>query len=935
MEQTRTAILDRTIDTETDTEFAKIFAKEWPNQVYFDEAGMQQERPAQKNYQLGNPELPVAKCREHGVEMVKNHLLTIVTARTATGKSTEFPQYLFESGYFSKIIVTQPRVVAARQLKRYVDSTIATSLNDPNHNLVGYRTAQEGDESEDNAISYVTDGLQLMHEISHNGITKDQVLVIDEYHERSENMDALLAIAVKYGMRVVVMSATLDAEKLSNHYSKIVGEQAPVIEIPGASYEVEERESTDLDRDVIEAARRHENVLVFLPGREQIQGALSKFGRKVPEGYTLLALHGDQTPNEQSKVFLSYPKGVIVFSTSVGQTSITIPGIDTVIDCGYERTATLSPDGVRTLAIQLSSRATAEQRRGRVGRVKKEPGQIDKYIRAQYRGFPLLPPLDEIAEYDIPAIQRVPMQDTILKLAAFGHRLDDLPFYDLPSEAEIDRANERLTRLKLFRKLGNTALEGYAITKLGEQAAHLPLDVNSARMVLKSRQYGPEVELQMLAAAVVQQLNGITSTAKGMDKWRHLTSETNSDIIAGVDYMVAAMQRNGLQQEKANIIELRYNKAFRAFESLANRRGLDVYDLKTPSDEQRIQLIESIITGTDELFVRNGLQAFTDNKKRKRVLVSSTIIDVLEGDVSLVAGHSFDMQRARSKKINTTKFVTTATQVTSEMLLSILPDRTTTVIDGFNIDEEGWAVTNERVFFDGNPTRQCISRRAEPSVAVQKFIVDQIFLNEKTTIKLPTNIAIARKLIFDFKRLQNRTVEDLGVDYSVDQIIAKTVREASYMIRSMEDIDPYIDLEAIREIVPEEIRDEILLHSPDVISVIDEKDGSLEFKIEYLANSDRAHVTIPARYYHLLPFVMGEHRLSVRPDSKTEYKTLEQARYDHTLPTRDQRRSQATIGAGVTRIAGHNNQTGRQVNKARPTQRPKTSSPRFELRHHR
>ncbi len=899
--QTGLATLER--DRDVNTEFDEIVSLSWPSQVYLDEAGKLQERPACREYMLGNPDRPVAKYREHAVETVKENLLTIVTARTATGKSTELPQYLFESGHFGKITVTQPRIVAARELKRYVEITIAASLNDPEHNLVGYRTAPEGEDSDDNAITYVTDGLQLMHEISHNGIAEDQVLVIDEFHERGENMDALLAIAVEKGIRVVVMSATLDADKLSSHYSEVMGVEVPIIDIPGASFEIEEHESTDFDRDVVEAARRHENILVFVPGREQINSCLSRFSRKVPKGYTLLGLHGDQTPNEQSKVFGSYPNGVIIFSTSVGQTSITIPGIDTVIDCGYERTGTLSEEGQYTLAMQPSSRATSEQRRGRAGREKD-----GKYYRSQYPGFPKLPPLDDIAAYDVASIQRTQTQGMQLKLAAFGHTMQSLPFYELPSEVEMNRGNERLVRLGLFNRLGRTALDGYEITKLGKEAAHLPLDANMACMVLSSRRYGSDVELQMMAAAVVRQTNGITSTAKGMDKWRQLTEDSHSDIIAGIDYMIAAMERTGAQQERANIVQLRYSKAFRAFQELARRRGLDVYDLQTPTEEQRAQLSDSILAGTNEVFTRSGALSYTNGNNRRYYLASSSI---MEEGTELVSGESVHIEHVHRGKIITNKSIAAATKVTAEQLVAALPRRATTVVDKFEIDDTGWAVTDERVFFDGGATRQHISRRANPSIAVHGFIVDQIFSDDgKDSANFPPEVIQARRMIAGFRRLQNRTTEDLGVDYSLKQIIAKTIRESPYNIsRSYKDISPYIDLQAIDDIVPEEIRAEILLGSPDSVTVVDEIVGELKFDVEYVEGSDRAHVTIPARFYHLLPFTLEAHRLSVRPNSKTPYKALEKAKSDYEQPSRSNRRGGSLLGATVLRIERRKHRT--------------------------
>ncbi|HEU4830576.1 MAG TPA: helicase-related protein, partial [Candidatus Saccharimonadales bacterium] len=656
----------RTVENnDVTSEFVKVVSESWPEQVYIDNDGNLQTIPERYEYRLGDNTQPVARYREHIVTTVSENLLTIITAKTGGGKSSNIPQYLFESGLFDKIAITQPRVVAARQLSEYVDKQIAKYINDDEHNLVGYQTAVEGKSSESNAILYVTDGLQLMREISKNGIQKNQVLVIDEYHERSGNMDALLAIAVEYGIRTVVMSATLDAKDLSEHYGEVIGEKVPIIDIPGANYEVNERESSDLDKEVIAAANQGKNILVFLPGRKEINSAMGRLRRRLPSSYTLLALHGDQTPEEQGRVFPSYPGGKIIFSTSVGQTSITIDDIDTVIDCGYERTQTLGDNGKYTLATQQSSRATADQRRGRVGRTKD-----GEYIRAQLRGFPPLSSISETDAYDTPAIKRTRSEDLQLKLAAFDHSMDSLPFYELPDEQEITRGRERLARLGLFKKLGQTALDGFAITERGKRAARLPLDVYSARMVLESRKYGAAVELQMMAAAAVQQIKGITHTAKGMENWRKLTSESESDIIAGIDFMVAAMKRTEKEQESSHIVELRFKKSFRAFEQLAARRHLDVYDLTAPDDEQRELLKKSIVAGTDEIFIKSGLHAYKDSHGKKRQPVSSTII---QSGHELLSGSSFNLQQVRHKKIATHALISAASSVTIDTLREVVP----------------------------------------------------------------------------------------------------------------------------------------------------------------------------------------------------------------------------------------------------------------------
>ena len=898
---------------EIDIEFSEFIRKQFPEQAYLQSDGLVGFRPSieTEGYMLGNPEYPVAKYREMICDTVKDNLLTIITAKTGTGKSTNVPQYLFETGLYDRVVITQPRVIAARRLQEYVSENLTDSLNDPEHQLAGFRTAVEGNSSDENTILYVTDGLQLMHEISQNGIAKDQVLVIDEYHERSSNMDALVAIAVKYGIRTVIMSATLDAENISRHYAGAMNSEVPVIEVIGEQYAVEERESDDLYGEVVTMAKAGKNILVFLPGRKEINSAIGRLSKFVPDSYTLLALHGDQTPDEQQKAMDTYAGGKIIFSTAVGQTSITFDGIDCVIDCGYERTMILGEGGVRTLATQPSSRATSDQRKGRVGRMQ----EGDTYIRAQLPSLPSLPSISEQVAYDVPEIRRMHLDDLQLKLAAFGNSFDSLPFFQSPDEDEVIRTRERLVRLGMLKDLGRVALNGYEITSQGEKAARLALDVNSARMVLESRKYGPGVELMMMAATAVQQLNGITMTVKGMENWRSLTKETRSDMIANIDFMIGSMRRTEEERQGKNIVNLRYAKAMRAFMNLAEKRDLDVYDLQIPNAEQREQLLRCIVAGTDELFIAQG-QMYRDYRGKKRQTLASTTLG--QGS-ELMIGTPFNLQQARSKKIATHTLISAGTNVTMDMLRETIPERITTSIDSLYLDKDGTPRTEETVFFDGYPTKHRISGIAEAGPQLQKFIIDQIFSNNKIDSVLPPNITKARQSISEFKKLQHRTEEYLGVDYSVQQIIETMIKQTDYTSLSLEEIDPFIDQEAVSHIVPDDIRNEILDGSPDTVTITTQG-RELEFEVTYFEN--KAHLTVPERYYELLPFTIGNaHRLSVRPHSKAPYVGLENARDAYasanSRPSRDQRRGASAKDSAMDR----------SMNASELRDKPRSSSP--------
>ena len=198
--------------------------------------------------------LPVHDFYDQIVTTVDQNQVTIITAETGAGKSTQVPQYLAEHGY-AKVVVTQPRILAARNLSRRVREEWATRNNVDADEIVGYRTAHERDDSGHTHILYCTDGLQLVREITGSGVTQRQVLVLDEVHEWNENMEVLVAWARKRcdedpQFKVVIMSATIETASLADYF-----DTDAVITVPGRSYDVEKRRGTDVIGEIYESMK--------------------------------------------------------------------------------------------------------------------------------------------------------------------------------------------------------------------------------------------------------------------------------------------------------------------------------------------------------------------------------------------------------------------------------------------------------------------------------------------------------------------------------------------------------------------------------------------------------------------------------------------------------------------------------------------------------
>src|SRR5688572_16840881 len=209
--------------------------------------------------------LPINARREEIVASVHANQVTIITAETGAGKSTQVPQYLAEAGY-TKVIVTQPRILAARNLSMRVRQEYSWRTGRDCTQLVGYRTAHEQDDHPENVILYCTDGLQLVRELTGSGTDSHQVLILDEIHEWNENMEVLIAWAKKRcqeepRFKIVLMSATMEADSLAAYYNA-----PPPITIAGRSFPVTRTMGGDVVEEIAaRLAGRGSNILVFLP----------------------------------------------------------------------------------------------------------------------------------------------------------------------------------------------------------------------------------------------------------------------------------------------------------------------------------------------------------------------------------------------------------------------------------------------------------------------------------------------------------------------------------------------------------------------------------------------------------------------------------------------------------------------------------------------
>ena len=424
----------------------------------------------------------------------------VLVAPPGAGKTTLVPLHALAAG-LDKILLLEPRRLAARAAAM----RMAALLDEPVGQRVGFRTRLESAVGPQTRIEVITEGLLTSRLLSDPGLEDVKLVIFDEVHERSLEADLAFALVrdlqrqLRPDLRILAMSATAQADKFSTLL------QAPVIESQGQIFPVEiqhARRDILAPRDLPEAAAKavrealvaHPgDILVFLPGMAEIRRTAQALER-CPA--LVLPLHGDLSRDAQDKALREHAERRVVLSTSIAETSLTVPGVRIVIDGGYRRAPVLdSASGLTRLTTQRISRAAATQRAGRAGRL--GPGvAIRLWTEALNRGLP---------SFDTPEILAAELSGLALTCAAWGEAPKDLPFPDAPPEGALKAALALLTSLGGLDETGK-------LTALGRDMARLRAEPRLAAMMLAA----PDKPTRALAAdiaAILEERDFLPQTA--------------------------------------------------------------------------------------------------------------------------------------------------------------------------------------------------------------------------------------------------------------------------------------------------------------------------------------------------------------------------------------------------------------------------------------
>jgi pre-mRNA-splicing factor ATP-dependent RNA helicase DHX16 len=446
--------------------------------------------------------LPIYAYRDEFLAALEQYQVIILVGETGSGKTTQLPQYLHEAGYTEggmKIGVTQPRRVAAMSVAQRVAEEMGTKLG----NEVGYAIRFEDCTSDKTLIKYMTDGHLLKEVMMSPSLDEYQVIMVDEAHERTVHTDILLALlkdlAKERPIKLLIASATINAQAFSTFF-----DDAPIFNVKGRTFPVEIYYTPQPEANYLAAAittlfqihisQPSGDVLIFLTGQEEIEAAeerisdiQKKLGSKIRE-LIICPIYANLPTDLQSKIFEPTPKDArkVVLATNIAETSLTIDGIVYVIDPGFVKENVYnSATGMSKLVTVACSRASANQRSGRAGRV--GPGKCFRlYTKWAY--------MNEMEESTTPEIQRTNLNSTVLLLKSLG--VNDLLTFDFmdppPTETLIGALNQ-LYALSALNDRGE-------LTKVGRQMAEFPTDPQVARAIIASNKLGSADEVLSIMA---------------------------------------------------------------------------------------------------------------------------------------------------------------------------------------------------------------------------------------------------------------------------------------------------------------------------------------------------------------------------------------------------------------------------------------------------
>lgn len=528
--------------------------------------------------------LPIFNEKDNIKEAIRNNQVVIVCGDTGSGKTTQLPLICLELGFGIKGVIgcTQPRRIAATS----VAARVAEELNVKIGEIVGHEVRFDKSISDHTMIKFMTDGILLAETQYDAKLLQYDVLIIDEAHERSLNIDFALGylkeiLPSRKELKIIISSATLEAQKFSEFFN-----DAPVFMVEGRTFPIEDiyLEEHDEDEDIeilvdrgvqwISSVDDKGDILVFLPGEKEIHDCERKIKGQHYPNTEVLPLYARLGSVDQQKIFKPQKNRKIILATNVAETSLTIPGIRYVVETGLARISRYSNNSqVQKLQTEWVSKANVKQRRGRCGRVE-EGICYHLYTKEIY---------DEMSEFAEPEIRRTSLAGVILQMKKLKLKeLGEFPLIDQPNRKMIQSAYQNLFAMGAL----NAERE---VTPIGEKILQYPLDPHLARMILEANQKDCVNEILVLVAVLSAQDPRERPASASIDllnmqkKWDHDKS----------DFMTYLNLWKNLNEEK----ETKSNSQFKKYlkDHLISYRKFDEWksiyrELRNTAQEQKLKI---------------------------------------------------------------------------------------------------------------------------------------------------------------------------------------------------------------------------------------------------------------------------------------------------------------------------------------------------------
>lgn len=556
--------------------------------------------------------LPIQEYIEQIMETVSQSVVTIIQAETWSGKTTQVPKMLSQAmGYLRKIIVTEPRVIAAIAAARRISKELISFTGDPSFsiwNKVWYRTWKEKISSHESEITMVTDGLQLLRQFVSR--LNPDILVVDEVHTFSVATEFLLALVkkqmeeTKKKIKLVLMSATIDVELMKSFFSEIKDvskDGVPSLDIPWRTFPVEKsfRWGEEFIPSILEFAREKKNVLVFVEWKKAIDATIAELQENL-SWYNIVPLHSELPIDEQRAILNKPDKPTIVVATNIAQESITLDYINAVVDNGYCKQYRVNSNWVPELIRVPISKADAMQRAWRAWRV-----MPWKYVWANNNSF------EDIDDFPSWEIERITLERYILiSLAIWFDPLKELKKAWNRKKVFVHNPDRRLLQISYdnLRKIWAITSEN-KLTELWQELLNYPLDPNIAIMLLNG--------VKRLCAWNMIDICAILNHRSFIwkwDKWKNFVKGTfkqDSDLIWLAEFLKFVTTKEPLNSDvvrrlKDEWVDERQLKLYKILCSKSDHKIFTKEDLEKQlgwkiDDDTLNQVNESIKTGNKHM----------------------------------------------------------------------------------------------------------------------------------------------------------------------------------------------------------------------------------------------------------------------------------------------------------------------------------------------